>query len=64
MSSGNAEKAVSGMPDVMTPAEVAKILQVSEEDVMAAIEDKSLKAKKIGKAYRVSKESLQEFLRS
>jgi len=52
------------MPDVMTPAEVAKILQVSEEDVMAAIEDKSLKAKKIGKAYRVSKESLQEFLRS
>jgi len=51
-----------GVPDVMTPAEVAKILQVSEEDVAAAIKDKSLKARKIGKAYRISKESLQKFL--
>jgi excisionase family DNA binding protein len=50
------------VPDVMTPAEVAKILQVSEEDVAAAIKDKSLKARKIGKAYRISKESLQKFL--
>ncbi len=53
----------NGIPDVMTPSEVAKILQVSEEDVVAAIEDKSLKAKKIGKAYRVSKSSLEEFLK-
>lgn len=53
----------AGMPDVMTPAEAAKILQVSEEDVMAAIKDKSLKAKKIGKAYRISKSSLEEFLK-
>jgi len=51
-----------GVPDVMTPAEVAKILQVSEEDVAIAIKDKSLKARKIGKAYRISKESLQKFL--
>jgi len=53
-----------GIPEVMTPSEAAKILQVSEEDVLAAIKDKSLKAKKIGKAYRVSKESLEEFLKS
>jgi excisionase family DNA binding protein len=53
----------NGMPDVMTPGDAAKILQVSEEDVMAAINDKSLKAKKIGNAYRISKESLEEFLR-
>ena len=57
------EGKAAGIPDVMSPSEVAKILQVSEEDVMAAIEDKSLKAKKIGKAYRISKESLQEFLK-
>jgi len=60
----DAEAAVSkGIPDVMTPSEVANILQVSVEDVVAAIEDKSLKAKKIGKAYRVSKSSLEEFLK-
>lgn len=63
MSGQNAEKVVAAMPDVMTPSEVAKILQVSEEDVMAAINDKSLQAKKIGTAFRVSKESLQDFLK-
>jgi len=52
------------IPEVMTPSEAAKILQVSQEDVLAAIKDKSLKAKKIGKAYRISKESLEEFLKS
>jgi excisionase family DNA binding protein len=52
------------IPEVMTPTEAAKILQVSEEDVLAAIKDKSLKAKKIGKAFRISKESLEEFLKS
>lgn len=57
------QKAANGIPDVMIPGEVAKILQVSEEDVLAAIKDKSLKAKKIGKAYRVSKSSLEEFLK-
>jgi len=54
---------VAGIPDVMSPSEAAKILQVSEEDVIAAIEDKSLKAKKIGNAYRISKDALQEFLK-
>jgi excisionase family DNA binding protein len=39
-------------------------LKVSEEDVMAAIKDGSLKAKKLGNAYRISKESVEEFLKS
>lgn len=60
--SGGAKTAM-GIPDVMSPAEAAKILQVSEEDVVAAITDKTLKAKKIGNAYRISKESLQDFLK-
>ena len=60
---GGAAKLAAGIPDVMSPGEVAKILQVSEEDVLAAITDKSLKAKKIGNAFRISKESLQEFLK-
>ena len=54
----------AGIPDVMTPAEAASILKVSEEDVVAAIEDGSLKAKKLGKAYRISKEALEAFLNS
>lgn len=54
----------AGIPDVMTPAEAATILKVSEEDVVAAIEDGSLKAKKLGKAYRISKEALEAFLNS
>jgi len=54
----------NGMPDVMTPSEAAKVLKVSEEDVMAAITSGDLKAKKLGNAYRISKSSLEEFLKS
>jgi len=54
----------NSMPDVMTPSEAASILKVSEEDVLAAINDGSLKAKKLGSAYRISKTSLEEFLNS
>lgn len=52
-----------GTPTVMTPAEAATYLRVSEEDVIAAINSGSLKAKKIGNAYRISKEALDEFLK-
>jgi excisionase family DNA binding protein len=53
-----------GMPEVMTPAEAAAVLRVSEEDVIAAITAGDLKAKKLGNAYRISKGSLEEFLKS
>ena len=53
-----------GMPDVMTPSDAAGFLKVSEEDVLAAIKDGSLKAKKLGNAYRISKEAVEEFLKS
>ncbi len=51
------------MPDVMTPSEAASFLKVSEEDVLAAIKDGSLKAKKLGNAYRISKEAVEDFLK-
>src|SRR5512142_694353 len=60
---GGAKAAAGGIPDVMTPAEAAAILKVSEEDVIAAINDKSLKAKKMGNAYRISKSALEDFLK-
>ena len=38
-------------------------LKVSEEDIIAAIQAGDLKARKIGSAYRISKESVDEFLK-
>ncbi len=52
------------MPDVMTPGDAATFLRVSEEDVLAAIEAGDLKARKIGTAYRISKQALEDFLGS
>jgi excisionase family DNA binding protein len=52
-----------GMSDVMTPSEAAAVLRVSEEDVLAAINSGDLKAKKIGNAFRISKEALEAFLK-
>ncbi len=51
------------MPDVMTPAEAAQFMKVSAEDVVAAIEAGDLKARKIGNAYRISKDALNDFLK-
>ncbi len=59
---GGGAKSAS-MPDVMTPSEAASFLKVSEEDVLAAIKDGSLKAKKLGNAYRISKEAVEDFLK-
>ncbi|MGC8856404.1 MAG: SPFH domain-containing protein [Anaerolineae bacterium] len=60
-SAGTAKPA--DIPEVMTPAEAAAILKVSEEDVIAAIQAGDLKARKIGNAYRISKEALEGFLK-
>jgi len=61
---GAAGGAAVSMPAVMTPAEAATVLKVSEEDVVASIKAGQLKARQIGNAYRISKEALEEFLRS
>jgi len=47
---------------VMTPGEAAGYLKVSEEDVVAAIKAGDIKAKKIGKGYRISKKALDDYL--
>ncbi len=51
------------VPSVMTPSEAATLLKVSEEDVLAAINSGDLKARKIGNAFRISKEALEAFLK-
>jgi excisionase family DNA binding protein len=50
------------MADVMTPAEAAAALRVSEEDVVAAIEAGDLKARKLGNAFRISRGALEDYL--
>jgi excisionase family DNA binding protein len=57
-----AEGGAATVPDVMTPSEAAAYMKVAEEDIVAAIKEGQLKAKKIGKAYRISREALDEFL--
>jgi excisionase family DNA binding protein len=58
-----AQAAASAIPAVMTPAEAATALRVTEADVMAAITGGELKAKKIGESYRISKEALDNYLK-
>jgi excisionase family DNA binding protein len=57
-----APAAGGAMPDVMTPEQAAAILQVSADDVVAAISAGELKAKKIGESYRISKANLEAYL--
>jgi excisionase family DNA binding protein len=61
-SSPGGDQPSGGMPDVMTPSEAASALRVSEEDVMAAIEAGDLRARKLGNAYRISRNALEDFL--
>ena len=48
--------------DVLTPAQVAQTLGVSEADVVSSLEAGELKGKKIGSQYRITRASLDEFL--
>lgn len=59
-----AQGGAPAIPEIMTPAEAAQVLRVSEADVLTAIQDGSLKAKKIGSTYRISRQALEEFLKS
>lgn len=49
--------------DVLTPAQVAQTLGVSEQDVMASLDAGDLKGRKIGTQYRITKAALDEFLK-
>jgi excisionase family DNA binding protein len=54
----------SAAPNLLGPSEVARILGVSEADVMSTLEKGDLKGKKIGSTWRVTKSALDEFLKS
>lgn len=50
------------IPDVLTPAEVAAALGVSEADVLASLEAGELKGRRIGSAWRVTRAQVNAFL--
>ena len=54
----------AGFPELLGPADAARELGVAESDVMSALSDGSLKGKKIGTAWRITRQALDEFLKS
>ncbi len=59
-----AATAGSGLPELLSPGGVANALGVSEGDVLASLTDGSLKGKKIGSTWRITRPALEEFLKS
>jgi excisionase family DNA binding protein len=51
-----------GATDLMSPADVARRLNVNEPDVIALIESGELAAKKIGSTYRIRRSELEAYL--
>jgi excisionase family DNA binding protein len=59
---GGTPAAAAPPPDLLSPADAAKALGVSEGDVMSVIESGELAAKKIGSAWRIRRAALDDFL--
>jgi excisionase family DNA binding protein len=59
---GAPASSTAAAPELLAPADVAKILGVPEQDVLTIIESGELSAKKIGSSYRVKRSALNEYL--
>jgi excisionase family DNA binding protein len=57
-----AAAAAGSVADLLSPADVANALGVTETDVMTIIESGELSAKKIGTAYRIKRSALDEYI--
>jgi excisionase family DNA binding protein len=56
--------ATGAVPELLGAADLARILGVSETDVLASLEKGDIKGKKIGSTWRVTRTALDEFLKS
>jgi len=56
--SGQPPAPSASLPDLLSPADAAKALGVTENDVLSALAEGSLKGKKIGTAWRITKSAL------
>ena len=61
---GSVPPVISGQPELLGTADVAKVLGVSETDVLATLEKGELKGKKIGSTWRVTRAALDEYLKA
>lgn len=59
---GSAPAATTGIPELLTSAQVAEVLGVTEADVISSIDNGELKGKKIGSHYRITRSALDAFL--
>jgi excisionase family DNA binding protein len=53
---------VAAVPETLSPADAAKVLGVTEADVIATLEGGDLKGKKIGSHWRVTRAQIAQFL--
>jgi excisionase family DNA binding protein len=54
----------AGVPELLSPAEAAQALGVSEADVLAVLEKGDLKGKKIGATWRIPRAAITTYLTS
>jgi excisionase family DNA binding protein len=52
----------TGLPELLSPADAAQALGVSEADVMTVLESGDLKGKKIGTSWRISRAALNTYM--
>jgi excisionase family DNA binding protein len=56
--------AQASVPETLGPADAAKLLGVTEADVVASLEKGDLKGKRIGSQWRLTRTQLADFLQS
>jgi excisionase family DNA binding protein len=59
---GAAAPSVVAPPELLGPADAAKVLGVSEADVLAVLEKGELKGKKIGASWRITRAAINSYL--
>ncbi len=64
LSGTGAPPPVTGIPEMLSPTDAARVLGVTEADVIATLEKGELKGKKIGSQWRITRLALDEFLKS
>jgi excisionase family DNA binding protein len=59
---GAAAPSVNAAPELLGPADAAKVLGVSEADVLAVLQSGELKGKKIGSSWRITRAAINNYL--
>jgi excisionase family DNA binding protein len=58
----SAPAGAGGLPELLSPGDIANALKVSEGDVLAILESGELAGKKIGSTWRIKRSALDEYL--